>query len=347
MVRIRLILAALCGSLGLIPQCSWGDDDIFRKNRFHVVQIAFAGRNGTEIGSGVIISPAGHILTAAHVIGRKKGRDPESGEITIKMLNDRGIAVTYAGKVDIEKDDTNLDLAILLLSGDIFPYAELAMKDLTDMPPTTTILWNASMPRPFPYSGQLSVRDGGKWTLQMATLGSDSGSPVFDPSGKVVAILTNQFSEGDKRYALATPMLVAQEFLPIMTEPERGACMKQERDLRLQAKPVQKEGRVDCDGKKPTDPKRVELPVPAGHALAGLVTHEDDTDGRYGRVEAVEYEDTDGLITVAKVTLYCRKVNMDSGEQGWAKTTIRGSIRAILTEADEEDIKRRCFVRRQ
>ena len=354
MLHVRLIFAALCVTLVLAPQYSLGNEaDIYRNNKAHVVQIAFAAAgSGTEIGTGVIISPAGHVLTAAHVVGRKKDRDAQSGTITITMLNESGTPFTYAGQVRIEKVDTNLDLAILNLSGDIFRYSEIALKDLAGMPPITAILWNASMSIPQVLSGRLNAPDlvnGGKWTLQMQALPSDSGSPVFDPDGKVVAILTNQFSDSDKRYAIATPLHIAEDFLPTMTEPERQRCIKQEREIRLRPKPVQDAKRVDCDSKKPTDTIEIELQIPPGHVLAGMVTHEDDTDTRYGRVEAVEYvrSTPDGPITTARIRLHCTKVNLDAVEVGWAKTTIRGNVRAIVTDDDELDIRRRCSTRRR
>lgn len=75
----------------------------------------FRTESTTELGlgSGILVSDKGYILTNAHVAGEKYS----SCYVTLDLGNQY--------KADVVWADNNLDLAILKISGSLFPYAKI------------------------------------------------------------------------------------------------------------------------------------------------------------------------------------------------------------------------------
>ena len=65
------------------------------------------------LGSGILVSEKGYILTNAHVAGEKYS----NCYVTLDLGNQY--------KADVIWSDNNLDLAILKISGGLFPYAQI------------------------------------------------------------------------------------------------------------------------------------------------------------------------------------------------------------------------------
>ncbi len=132
-------------------------------------------------GSGVVISPRGHILTAAHVVG-------EAGNSVIVVFNDgRRHRATVLGS------NPSIDSAIVRLDGKgPYEYVPMATNEFTQ-----TGRWVIAIGHPNGY--ELSrlpvVRLGRVITTTEKTVqtdcslvGGDSGGPLFDLSGRVVGI---------------------------------------------------------------------------------------------------------------------------------------------------------------
>ncbi|MCA8986155.1 MAG: trypsin-like peptidase domain-containing protein [Planctomycetaceae bacterium] len=138
-------------------------------------------RVGGGEGSGVVISPEGHVLTAAHVVG-------ELGKSVIIIFNDgRRHRATVVGI------DARSDAAIVRLNGrgpyDFVPMAEDYFVNTGD--------WVIAIGHPNGYEVSRlpvvrvgRVVDTAKRTLQTdcSLVGGDSGGPLFDMHGRVVGI---------------------------------------------------------------------------------------------------------------------------------------------------------------
>jgi hypothetical protein len=348
MLRLGLSIAVLAALFSIQSAPPAGAIDVatlYKNNKARVVKIRtiIPGQN-PEAGVGVIISPTGHVLTALHVIGGSK--DVAGRAITVIRLDDEDRPTPYAGGVHVSNVEPKLDLALLQLSGH-YSYAEVSVEPLSGTPPLTAIIWNEGDSLPLPSSGTLNVPDPGNFgdrlTLALSVIPSNSGGPVFDESGKVVAIVTNKKSEHDPRFSLAAPLSSSRAFLPLLSPEERQTCINKLRAVMSKPKPFEVTGEVKCDGKDQKRSKPVQYLAPEGYTIAGVASHEDDTN-EYGWVGAPEYVlDQDGRVASAGVELNCMTANQAFGPLGWAKTKLYGSYRKILTANDQADIQKKCI----
>src|SRR5262249_32558504 len=88
------------------------NDPLFRE---FFARVQPPGRTLREraLGSGVIVSPDGHVLTNAHVV-------QGASEIRVSLPDRRELKATVIGQ------DPKTDIAVLRIPGDGFPYARMA-----------------------------------------------------------------------------------------------------------------------------------------------------------------------------------------------------------------------------
>ena len=141
------------------------------------------------LGSGVIVSPDGYILTNNHVVGGAE-------EIHVTLMDKREFTAKVIGK------DAKTDLALIKIdSKDPLPVAELGNSDATDVGD-----WVVAIGNPFGFTltttaGIISAKGrmlGGNYDDFIQTDASinpgNSGGPLFNTSGQVIGINTAIYS---------------------------------------------------------------------------------------------------------------------------------------------------------
>ena len=141
------------------------------------------------LGSGVIVSPDGYIMTNNHVVGN-------ADTIQVTLMDKREFTAKVVGK------DAKTDLALIKIdTKDSLPYATLGNSDATEVGD-----WVVAIGNPFGFSltvtaGIVSAKGralGGNYDEFIQTDAAinpgNSGGPLFDVSGKVVGINTAIYS---------------------------------------------------------------------------------------------------------------------------------------------------------
>lgn len=138
---------------------------------------------GGATGSGVIINPAGLILTAAHVIGGAKQK------VNIVLHDGRSVEATALGK------DTTTDAAMLQLPkpAKAWPYASIAL-EVRDLTPGQWCFaignpggWDAAR-GPVLRIGKLVKVAANMVQSDCVLMGGDSGGGLFNLKGEVIGI---------------------------------------------------------------------------------------------------------------------------------------------------------------
>ena len=134
-----------------------------------------------EGGSGVIVSPQGHILTASHVT-KKAGR-----RIFVRLSDGRSVQATTLGT------NINSDTAALKLDGNgPWPFVQMgnsADVELGDW--CLTLGYPLSFDRGRPPAiriGRIIRKSPSRFTADSPIMGGDSGGPMFDLNGGLIAI---------------------------------------------------------------------------------------------------------------------------------------------------------------
>jgi len=141
------------------------------------------------LGSGVIVSPDGYILTNNHVVG-------DADTIQVTLMDKRAFTAKVIGK------DSKTDLAVIKIdSKDPLPFASLGNSDATEVGD-----WVVAIGSPFGFSltvtaGIVSAKGralGGNYDEFIQTDAAinpgNSGGPLFDVNGKVVGVNTAIYS---------------------------------------------------------------------------------------------------------------------------------------------------------
>ncbi len=141
------------------------------------------------LGSGVIVSPDGYIMTNNHVVGN-------ADTIQVTLMDKREFTAKVVGK------DSKTDLALIKIdTKEALPYAALGNSDTTEVGD-----WVVAIGNPFGFSltvtaGIVSAKGralGGNYDEFIQTDAAinpgNSGGPLFDVNGKVVGINTAIYS---------------------------------------------------------------------------------------------------------------------------------------------------------
>jgi S1-C subfamily serine protease len=204
LLLLTIVLAAVATAQEISREMIWNE------NRQTAVQVKVSGRDadGTPVsvrtGSGVIVDPAGTIVTALHVVGRDEdwyqipgsdgGRDRK---IEVIGLDSNGITRPL-GEASVSPVPS-VDIAALYITATGLPAAKLADERPGELAPVVVILWKPDSNQPQPIRGDLVPTDRGKYgdllTVEMSVVPGHSGSAVFDRAGKLVGIITNQLGD--------------------------------------------------------------------------------------------------------------------------------------------------------
>jgi hypothetical protein len=165
-----------------------------------------------DSGTGFIVSSDGYVLTANHVI---PVRTPNS-VLTIEGHLASAPAITY--RLEYIHKDEDFDLALIRLPD---PGADhwipVDLGDASTVPDTATLYALGFAANTFvPSQGILRNRyaPGGKWLTSLNINHGDSGGPVFDIQGRVVAISAGGFDAANA-LTVVTPENLAQGLLKL------------------------------------------------------------------------------------------------------------------------------------
>ena len=153
------------------------------------------------LGSGILVSEKGYILTNAHVAGEKYS----NCYVTLDLGNQY--------KADVIWSDNNLDLAILKISGGLFPYAQIGNSEEIKIASEVYAIGN-----PIGYEFQKTVTKGivsakdrtikfteNNQEIYMSNLiqtdatinPGNSGGPLINANGEVVGINTIKITSAE------------------------------------------------------------------------------------------------------------------------------------------------------
>lgn len=179
----------------VVATAAWGDDwrEVRTKSENAVlfVESIRTKHDGTgaptvSTGTGFIISPDGYVITAAHVVLDEL---PDTSVRTTARVRSRHTSTTY--DLMFLKKDPDFDVAVLLLP-DLGPWKYLPFGDSTSVPKDTR-LYTLGFPGALDLAsaeGLLSSKRGprGHWQTTLPLNYGNSGGPVLEKTGKVVAI---------------------------------------------------------------------------------------------------------------------------------------------------------------
>lgn len=176
------------GEVPMPPGFGGGNGDPFEQFRHFFGQIPREYKQH-GLGSGVIVSPDGYILTNNHVVGGAE-------EIHVTLMDKREFTAKVIGK------DPKTDLALIKIdTKDPLPAADLGDSDVTQVGD-----WVVAIGNPFGFSltvtaGIVSAKGralGGNYDDFLQTDASinpgNSGGPLFNTSGQVIGINTAIYS---------------------------------------------------------------------------------------------------------------------------------------------------------
>lgn len=139
-------------------------------------------RTDTGHGSGVLVSPLGHLATAAHVV---------EGHDTVEVVLRGGLVLEAA----VQRLDTAFDVALLDLPGERWPCRPLSSADTPVGRPVFTV--GTPMSEDLGWSISQGIVSGRPAPLGQEVLQTDavinpghSGGPLLDAQGAVAAVIS-------------------------------------------------------------------------------------------------------------------------------------------------------------
>ena len=180
--------------------------DAYQKTRSGVVLIIHRG----GIGSGIIVSPSGRIVTAAHIVrGRKT--------VQIRLFNGESREARVAGI------DNGLDLAVLELNSPPDNLTPVPFEAIEDAVPGQAVFivghpfgltWSLSQGIISAVRGPADRRIPNVLQIDAGINLGNSGGPVLNKDGRCLGIVISKIIRGGaESLGFARPISVVREFL--------------------------------------------------------------------------------------------------------------------------------------
>lgn len=217
-----IILLALAGSMASAQAPDRAA--ILEKYSSSVVRITVEGRTPEDrpnrrIGTGVIVSPDGDILTAKHVVGddaewaeTAPGSRLPARTVTVTRLDEHGVQYPLgtAGVWIIP----GYDLALLTVNAINLPSVQLSRRLPNPNTSVVALLWEPGSGVPEAVTSDLVPTDRARYgrllTARISVAEGHSGSGLFDSQLQLVGIVVNKI---DGQRALAVPATSARSVL--------------------------------------------------------------------------------------------------------------------------------------
>lgn len=177
---------------------------IWDENRSTVVRIISSGRTPDNraislFGTGVMLASGNEVLTAGHVVGGTSDwlEQPDGSlvrTVEVFALDKNGVQESLG--VASVSTVPEFDLAILHLSAHDLPGVHLSTTRPNQAGSVVVICWKKDAGVPYPQTVDVQPTDIGRYgdvlTLQKDVEEGESGSPVFDDNGDLVAVITSK-----------------------------------------------------------------------------------------------------------------------------------------------------------
>jgi hypothetical protein len=173
------------------------------------VKTSFQGGDSrTTNGVGFVVTPVGHVLTAAHLVG-----DQSTGVTAFGGLGGRDARFVPLMLVNVHAP---IDIALFQFQGDPARYPPVLIRRDGE-PRVGDRLVSLSFPPGVGASINIGTRSSesstmGGWLTDMPLRSGDSGAPVFDEFGQVVAYVSRG-SEQEAKYTFVRPIRPALAWL--------------------------------------------------------------------------------------------------------------------------------------
>ena len=194
-----------------LPESPFGQMDPFEEFRRFFEEEVPQEEQRHSLGSGVIISKEGDILTNNHVVG-------DAEEIVVKLVDGRKFKASVVGR------DERTDLAVIKIKNkDSLPFAVLGDSDKSEQGD-----WAMAVGNPFGFENTVTVgvisakgrvigdakAPFAKFIQTDASINpGNSGGPLFNINGEVIVINTMIYGMGTG-IGFAIPINLAKELLP-------------------------------------------------------------------------------------------------------------------------------------
>ena len=211
--------------IGTLNAQNWGEIRTNAKDSLVFIQSERSNRDGTNeeisTATGFIVSTAGYVLTAGHAI-----YDQEEDKLTSIYASIRSRDNTKLRAKLITKDH-EADLALLQLP-DIQRWKAISIDEAASVQEDEA-MYVLGFPLEQDLSsayGRLSNRYGnrGRWQTTIALNRGNSGSPVFNADGNVVAIVNGGLDEAHQ-ITFVTPIRFANNLLSILPGGQSGSSI--------------------------------------------------------------------------------------------------------------------------
>ena len=199
----------------LVPQLNSDLSELADRVRKSLVRVA-AGRTGS--GSGVVFAADGLVITNAHVVSGKKGRQSMGG---LRVALPAG---SVAAAQLLAKDD-GLDVAVLKIEKRDGNLPELYPIELGDSKALRSGQWVMAMGHPWGVAGATAAGivigagpdlpeapgAGGDWiAVDLALRPGHSGGPLVDHQGRLIGMSTMM---AGLEVGMAVPAHIIEEFV--------------------------------------------------------------------------------------------------------------------------------------
>jgi hypothetical protein len=166
-----------------------------------VTSVFQSGERSTAYGVGFVVTPLGHVLTAAHLVGNQA-----TGVTALGGLGGRDARFVPLSLVNVHAP---IDIALFKFQGDPTRYLPVPIRRDGE-PRKGDGLVSLSFPPGVEGSVNPGVRSSdsstmGGWLTDMPLRSGDSGAPVFDGYGEVVAYVSRG-SEREAAYTFVRPI---------------------------------------------------------------------------------------------------------------------------------------------
>jgi S1-C subfamily serine protease len=187
--RLIGLITALVLTARAIDSTDFSEIDKKNRNSIIFIKTIKERKDGTgkpveTSGTGFVIEESGYVLTNSHVI------PATDSDTTVRISGAERSRYNFSYPLTLITRDEGIDIALLQFP-DVKQWRPVQIGDPKQVPPSGNLL-TLGFPGDLDLSAATGIvsnkQSGGRWQTTLPLNYGNSGSPVFDSSGKVVAI---------------------------------------------------------------------------------------------------------------------------------------------------------------